>query len=187
MNDVGRESVRGLTLLELVAVMMLIAVTLAIAEPSLRGYFKAASHEQFARRVLGLTHKARAMAGSEGHTYFLVVDEGEGAVEIYSPTTGAGRGMNASVQRVEIPEGYEVQIEADDQAAGEGERLTLTAVRTEENKDEKVEAVIGGVVAFEPGGGNTPAVIRIEGHPKFDYLVYSEAYTQPYAMAVEEK
>jgi prepilin-type N-terminal cleavage/methylation domain-containing protein len=68
----------GFTLLELIAVLVLISTVLAIAAPSLRGFVRGRQTSDTAARMLSLTHLARSRAISQGCTYRLNFDTEEG-------------------------------------------------------------------------------------------------------------
>lgn len=61
----------GFTLLELVLVMMIICTVLAVAAPSLRGFFVSRKTNDTADRIVALTRLARSQAVSEGRVYRL--------------------------------------------------------------------------------------------------------------------
>lgn len=65
---VGRQ---GFTLLELIVVMLIISTVLALAAPSLRGFFGSRQLQDTAAQVLALTQFARSQAISEGIIYRL--------------------------------------------------------------------------------------------------------------------
>jgi len=68
-----RESA-GFTILELVLVMVLITVTLAIAAPSLRGFWAGARVKNEANQICALAMWARTQAITQGATYRLNID-----------------------------------------------------------------------------------------------------------------
>jgi type II secretion system protein H len=61
----------GFTLLELIVVMLIMATVLALAGPSLRGFFGSRQLQDTAAHVLALTQYARSQAISEGIIYRL--------------------------------------------------------------------------------------------------------------------
>lgn len=72
---VGRyRFVCGLTLLELVLVMVIICTILATAAPSLRGFFTSRETSDAAAQIVALTHLARSQAVAEGRVYRLNLD-----------------------------------------------------------------------------------------------------------------
>jgi prepilin-type N-terminal cleavage/methylation domain-containing protein len=64
----------GFTLLELILVMVILSTVLAMAAPSLRGFFGSRKTHDEAAQLLALTQYARSAAISEGVTYRLNFD-----------------------------------------------------------------------------------------------------------------
>ena len=58
--------VRGFTLLELILVMVILSTVLAMAAPSLSGFFGSRQTHDTAAQILALTQLARSQAISEG-------------------------------------------------------------------------------------------------------------------------
>ncbi len=71
------DSRRGLTLLELILVMVILSTVLAMAAPSLRGFFASRRGDDAAAQILTLTQFARSQAISEGLIYRLNFDTRE--------------------------------------------------------------------------------------------------------------
>jgi len=71
------DSRRGLTLLELILVMVILSTVLAMAAPSLRGFFASRRGDDAAAQILALTQFARSQAISEGLIYRLNFDTRE--------------------------------------------------------------------------------------------------------------
>lgn len=67
----------GLTLLELILVMVILSTVLAMAAPSLRGFFASRRGDDAAAQILTLTQFARSQAISEGLIYRLNFDTRE--------------------------------------------------------------------------------------------------------------
>jgi type II secretion system protein H len=65
---------RAFTLIELMLVMTLILIVLAVAFPSLRGFFRGRNLDSEARRVLALTRYGQSRAVSEGVPMVLWID-----------------------------------------------------------------------------------------------------------------
>jgi prepilin-type N-terminal cleavage/methylation domain-containing protein len=65
---------RGFTLLELILVMVILSTVLAMAAPSLRGFFASRKTHDTAAQILALTQFARSQAISEGIVYRLNFD-----------------------------------------------------------------------------------------------------------------
>ena len=64
----------GFTLLELILVMVILSTVLAMAAPSLSGFFGSRQTHDTAAQILALTHLARSQAISEGIVYRLNFD-----------------------------------------------------------------------------------------------------------------
>lgn len=67
----------GFTLLELILVMVILSTVLAMAAPSLRGFFASRQTHDTAAQILALTQLARSQAISEGIVYRLNFDTTE--------------------------------------------------------------------------------------------------------------
>jgi type II secretion system protein H len=68
-EQLGRHE--GFTLLELIVVMVILATVLALAGPSLRGFFGSRQLQDTAAEILAMTQFARSQAISEGVIYRL--------------------------------------------------------------------------------------------------------------------
>lgn len=68
---------RAMTLLELILVMVILSTVLAMAAPSLRGFFASRRTEDSAAQILALTQLARSQAICEGIIYRLNFDTQE--------------------------------------------------------------------------------------------------------------
>ncbi len=68
---------RGFTLLELILVMVILSTVLAMAAPSLSGFFGSRQTHDTAAQILALTQLARSRAISEGIVYRLNFDTTE--------------------------------------------------------------------------------------------------------------
>lgn len=68
------ERAKGFTLLELILVMLILSTVLAMAAPSLRGFFGSRQSQDTASQMLALTQFARSQAISEGVVYRLNFD-----------------------------------------------------------------------------------------------------------------
>lgn len=68
---------RGMTLLELILVMVILSTVLGMAAPSLRGFFTSRRGDDAAAQILALTQFARSQAVSEGIIYRLNFDTQE--------------------------------------------------------------------------------------------------------------
>ena len=70
----GTAALRGFTLVELVVVMTLLVTVIALASPSLAGFFRGRAVEAEARRFISLTRFGQSRAASEGIPMILWVD-----------------------------------------------------------------------------------------------------------------
>jgi len=70
----SRDSPRGFTLLELVLVMLIVTVLMAMAAPSLHGFYGSRRTAEAAAQIVALTRFARAAAANEGRVYRLYLD-----------------------------------------------------------------------------------------------------------------
>jgi prepilin-type N-terminal cleavage/methylation domain-containing protein len=80
---------RGFTLLELILVMVILSTVLAMAAPSLRGFFGSRKTHDEAAQLLALTQFARSQAISEGITYRLNFDTKDRTYWLTSQRAGA--------------------------------------------------------------------------------------------------
>ncbi len=71
------ETRRAFTLIELVMVMTLLVVVVAVAAPSLAGFFRGRALDSEARRLLSLTRQGQSRAASGGVPVVLWVDPGQ--------------------------------------------------------------------------------------------------------------
>ena len=79
---------KGFTLLELILVMVILSTVLAMAGPSLRGFFGSRKTHDEAARLLALTQFARSQAISEGIIYRLNFDTQERTYRLTSQQAG---------------------------------------------------------------------------------------------------
>ena len=79
----------GFTLLELVLVMVIICTVLAMASPSLRGFFASRRTADAAAQIVALTQFARGHAATDGNTYRMNLDVEEGKYWLTVQKTGA--------------------------------------------------------------------------------------------------
>jgi prepilin-type N-terminal cleavage/methylation domain-containing protein len=84
-----RDKNRGFTLLELILVMLILSTVLAMAAPSLRGFFGSRKTHDEAAQILALTQFARSQAISEGIIYRLNFDTQERTYWLTAQQSGA--------------------------------------------------------------------------------------------------
>ncbi|HUT29279.1 MAG TPA: GspH/FimT family pseudopilin [Sedimentisphaerales bacterium] len=80
---------QGFTLLELILVMVILSTVLAMAAPSLRGFFASRQMQDAAAQLLTLTQLARSQAVCEGTGYRLNLDVEQGQYWLTSWQSGA--------------------------------------------------------------------------------------------------
>jgi type II secretory pathway pseudopilin PulG len=127
-------------LLELVLVMVIIGTVLAMAAPSLRGFFASRQTEDAAASIVALTRLARSQAAVEGRVYRLNFDLKEMKYWLTVQSEGAFRNLSSEFGRVFLlPEGTELEL--------------------------KVEGVPADrdYVSFQPTGRTEAATIRLKG------------------------
>jgi type II secretion system protein H len=106
---------KGFTLLELILVMVIISTILAIAAPSLRGFFSSRKTHDTASNILSLIRFARSQAITEGHTYRLNFDSDKGVYWLTSDAAGAFSKLNTDFGlEFPLPDDTTVEIVKDD-------------------------------------------------------------------------
>jgi prepilin-type N-terminal cleavage/methylation domain-containing protein len=108
----------GFTLIELILVLMLAAVLLAVAAPSLRGFAGGQDDAGAASGVLAMTRMARDLAATNGtvsrlnfdfqtNTYWVTIQQGGTFVEPGTGESGHYSLANGMIARLELPPGQE--------------------------------------------------------------------------------
>ncbi len=139
-----RGATGAFTLLELIAVLVLISTVLAVAAPSLRGFARGRQTTDAAARVLALTHLARSRAASWGSVHRLNFDAETRECWLTMQKLGAFEEIEGNQgQRFRLPAGVSVTLEL--QADGDG-------------ASEQAEHV-----QFYPGGRCDAATIELTG------------------------
>ncbi|HON90792.1 MAG TPA: GspH/FimT family pseudopilin [Sedimentisphaerales bacterium] len=132
------DSRKGLTLLELILVMVILSTVLAMAAPSLRGFFASRRGDDAAAQILALTQFARSQAISEGLVYRLNFDTRERTCWLTVQKAGTFERLETSFGKVyTVPKDLVIVLENIAQ------------------KDREV------YVEFTPYGTVTPALIRL--------------------------
>jgi prepilin-type N-terminal cleavage/methylation domain-containing protein len=90
----------GFTLLELILVMVILSTVLAMAAPSLRGFFASRRSEDTAAQILALTRLARSQAISEGVIYRLNFDTQKRTYWLTAQQAGAFEKLDTGFGRV---------------------------------------------------------------------------------------
>jgi len=150
----------GFTLLELVLVMVLICTVLAMAAPSLRGFFASRQTQDAAAYIVALAGLARSQAVSEGRVYRLNFDAEAGTYWLTAQREGAFERLATEFGRTfRLPEGCELEL---DFAVGE-------------DSSEHVE--------FHPTGRVEPATIRLTGRQGDVAVVVCPSATEQFRVA----
>ena len=103
---------KGFTLLELILVMVIISTVLAMAAPSLRGFFSSRKTHDAAANILSLIRYARTYAISEGRTYRLNFDYNKGVYWLTSNLEGTFDVLNNEFGReFLLPDDTTVELE----------------------------------------------------------------------------
>jgi prepilin-type N-terminal cleavage/methylation domain-containing protein len=105
-------SVHGVTLLELILVMLIMSTLLAMAAPSLRGFFASRRIDDAAAQILALTKLARSQAISEGVIYRLNFDTRDRTYWLTAQKAGVFEPLQTEVGQVyTLPADIELDLE----------------------------------------------------------------------------
>ena len=111
---------RAFTLLELILVMVILSTVLAMAAPSLRGFFASRQTHDTASQILALTQFARSQAISEGIVYRLSFDTLERTYWLTAQQAGIFENLETEFGRVfTLPNDIVMELEELDSADGE--------------------------------------------------------------------
>jgi type II secretion system protein H len=130
--------VRAFTLLELVLVMVIISTVLAMAAPSLQGFFASRQIHDAAAQILAMTKLARSQAVCDGTTFRLNFNASEGTYWLTAQKAGA-------YERITSEFGQTFTLPKD------------TVLESESLTDEGADSFI----AFTSYGTVTPCTIRL--------------------------
>ena len=126
--------------MELVMVMVVICTVLAMAAPSLRGFFSSRRTTDAAADIVALTQLARSLAASEGRVYRLNLDPQEKTYWLTVQEQGTFEKISTEFGRVfKLPDGTSLTWQ------------------------EPVMGETPGYVQFYPNGITDPVAIRLEG------------------------
>ncbi|MBN1360558.1 MAG: prepilin-type N-terminal cleavage/methylation domain-containing protein [Sedimentisphaerales bacterium] len=104
------------TLLELILVMVILSTVLALAGPSLRGFFASRKIDDTAATILAFTQYARSQAISEGIIYRLNFDVTERTYWLTSWQSGAFQKLKAEFGQVfTFPKDIDIELESVDE------------------------------------------------------------------------
>ncbi len=102
----------GFTLLEIIVVMVILSTVLAMAGPSLRGFFASRKANDTAAQILALTQYSRSQAISEGITYRLTFDIEERTYWLTAWQSGAFQKLKTEFGQIfTLPKDMEVELE----------------------------------------------------------------------------
>jgi type II secretion system protein H len=157
---------KGFTLLELILVMVIISTVLALASPSLRGFFASRKTNDAAAQIVSMTQLARSQAIAEGRTYRLNLDVKQGSYQLTVKEGGAFRELFTEFGRVFLlPDDTSFELEKD----AEGE--------------EGVEQYID----FFPQGHTEASTIRLTDRRGDVYEIVCYSSTERFQVIVPEE
>jgi prepilin-type N-terminal cleavage/methylation domain-containing protein len=147
----------GFTLLELIVVLGLVGVMLALAAPSLRGFFGSRQTADAAAQVLALTQLAGSRAAAQGAVYRLNFDSQTNTYWLTAQEAGAFVDLNCEFgRRFQLPEGTTVTV---------GSPLRGSPI---------------SYIEFYPGGRTEEAVIELRGRQGEFYQIICESVTEAF-------
>ncbi len=150
---------RAMTLLELILVMVILSTVLAIAAPSLRGFFASRRLDSAAAQILALTQWARSQAISEGSVYRLNFDTRDRTYWLTARKAGVFESLDTEMGQVyTLPQDVELDLEDIDQ------------------KERDV------FLAFTPHGTVTAGVVRLTDRSGRVLEVSSPSVTEPFSI-----
>jgi type II secretion system protein H len=107
---------RGFTLLELILVMVILSTVLAMAAPSLRGFFASRRSHDTAAQILALTQLARSQAICEGTIYRLNFDARQSTYWLTAQQAGVFEKLKTEFGRVfTLPKDLVMELDALDE------------------------------------------------------------------------
>lgn len=113
----------GFTLLELILVLVILSTVLAMAAPSLRGFFGSRKTHDTAAQILAMTQFARSQAISEGIIYRLNFDTREHTYWLTAQKSGSFEKLKTEFGQVfTFPNDITVELNA---VAEEGDEMFL--------------------------------------------------------------
>jgi prepilin-type N-terminal cleavage/methylation domain-containing protein len=135
----------GFTLLELIAVLVLISAVLALAAPSLRRFARGRETTDAATHLLALSHLARSQAAAGAQVWRLNIDPDEGTYWLTVQEAGQFVQPQRDYGRLfRFPDGCVVALDLPE---------TVDAYDTEDGAP---------CIQFYPDGRSDPAVIELE-------------------------
>lgn len=111
-NEKQRGTDAGFTLLELILVMVILSTVLAMAGPSLRGFFASRKTHDTAAQILAFTQYARSQAISEGIVYRLNFDVAERTYWLSARQSGAFQKLKTEFGQVfTLPKDIDMELQ----------------------------------------------------------------------------
>jgi Tfp pilus assembly protein FimT len=109
-----------MTLLELILVMVILSTVLAMAAPSLRGFFASRQTDDTAAQILALTQLARSQAISEGIVYRLNFDTRQRTYWLTAQQAGAFEKPATDFGEVfNLPKDITIELDGAEEKEGE--------------------------------------------------------------------
>lgn len=109
---ISRIDSSGFTLLELILVMVIISTLLAIASPSLRGFFSSRRTLDAASNIVSLMRLARSQAISEGRNYRFNLNTDDSSYWLTAVDKGTFKCLNNEMGKIFLlPDGTSVIVE----------------------------------------------------------------------------
>jgi Tfp pilus assembly protein FimT len=109
-----------MTLLELILVLVILSTVLAMAAPSLRGFFTSRRTDDMAAQILALTQLARSQAISEGIVYRLNFDTQQRTYWLTAQRAGVFERPGTDFGQIfEFPKEITVELEGLEEKDGE--------------------------------------------------------------------
>jgi type II secretion system protein H len=171
----------GFTLMELVLVMLLIALSLAVAAPSLRGFVSGSKSRDAATHLLSMLQWARGRSAADARVYRLTVNSQE---RTYQVTVQEGEQFvetgNEFGQVFELPEGLAIQFTRGATAMPVQGQIQRPQMRT-------AASGVGDFIDFHPDGRNDPASIRLSDDQGSVYIIESPSAAEPYRILSREE
>jgi prepilin-type N-terminal cleavage/methylation domain-containing protein len=158
------EAGKGMTLLELILVMLIMSSLLAVAAPSLRGFFSSRRIDDAATQILALTQFARSQAISEGVVYRLNFDTRDRTYWLTAQKAGVFERLDTEFgQTYTLPKDLKLELE------------------DVEQKDRDV------FLAFTPHGTMTAGIVRLTDQSGRTLEVSCPAVTESFSIMERDR
>ncbi len=164
-RKICRKNDAGFTLLELILVMVIISTFLAVASPSLRGFFSSRRTLDAASNILSLMKLARSQAISEGRNYRLNLDTEDSSYWLTAADKGIYKTLNNEMGKTFLL--------PDD----------TTVILEKESDDDPY----GHYIDFYPEGRVQPGVIRLTDRRGDVIEIMSSSPLERYHVIIQEE